>query len=390
MSKRPVSPARSSSPSHRSSPARNGSSPARNGSSSPKRAKHSLKICVGGGGGFIGHWLCRRLTSEGHHVVAADVRRDYLKEDDCKEYHEVDLRIFENCLKVTKGCDWVFNLAADMGGMGYIQSNQSLILYNNTMISFNMLEASRQNKVKRFFYSSTACVYPEHIQEDPNCQALAEHMAWPAQPQELYGLEKIVSEELCRHYRSDFGIEVRIARFHNIYGPEGTYKGGREKAPAAFIRKVLAAKDSVEMWGDGLQTRSFCYIDDCVEGILRIMNSDCHEPLNLGSDRLISMNDFMKLTMAIEGKKLKIVHISGPEGVRGRNSDNAKIMEKIGWVPNISLEDGMRRTYHWIKEQMKKDGMRMEDASHSVVVEKTEDFSRWVNVNTAKKVGKGE
>jgi GDP-D-mannose 3',5'-epimerase len=305
------------------------------------------------------------------------------QDTDCDEFHCVDLRKYENCEKVTKKCDWVFHLAADMGGMGYIQSNQSLILYNNTMISFNMIEASRKNGVKRFFYSSTACVYPEHIQEDPNCSALAEHMAWPAKPQELYGLEKIVSEELMMHYQKDFGIECRIARFHNIYGPEGCWRGGREKAPAAFCRKVIAAPKvgEVEMWGDGLQTRSFCFIDDCVEGILRIMESDYSKPLNLGSDYLVSMNDFMKLIAKIAGKKLTIKHIPGPEGVRGRNSDNTLIREVLGWAPPTSLEAGIKITYDWIKHDMENDGSGDEDYSKSVVVETTGDFDRWIKTN---------
>lgn len=341
-----------------------------------------MKICIGGGGGFIGHHLARRLKSEGHYVVVADIRKGSLRDDDCDEFLRVDLRELDNCLKATKGCEWVFNLAADMGGMGYIQSNQALILYNNTMMSFNMVEAARRNGVKRFFYSSTACVYPEHVQEQPDCTALAEDMAWPAQPQEAYGLEKLVSEELILHYGMDFGIETRIARFHNIYGPEGTYKGGREKAPAAFIRKVIAAKDEVEMWGDGLQTRSFCYIDDCIEGILRIMRSDYKKPLNLGSDHLISMNDFMQLVMDIKGENMKIKHIPGPQGVRGRNSDNTLIKQVLGWSPEIPLKVGMTKTYAWIQEQMLiNNEVDSKELAKSVVVEKTSDFDRWVKVN---------
>ena len=341
-----------------------------------------MKICVGGGGGFIGHHLARRLRREGHYVVIADIRREYVDDRDYDEFLNLDLRDINNCLEATKGCDWVFNLAADMGGMGYIMTNQSLILYNNTMMSFNMLEASRRNGVKRFFYSSTACVYPEHIQEDPNCQALAEHMAWPAHPQESYGLEKLVTEELCIHYGQDFEMETRIARFHNIYGPEGTWKGGREKAPAAFCRKVIAAKDKVEVWGDGEQTRSFCYIDDCVEGILRIMNSDYKKPLNLGSDVLISMNDFMRLAMKVGNKEsLEILHIDGPQGVRGRNSDNTLIQQVLGWTPGTTLEEGMSKTYAWIEQQMNAEGEDLSQYATSVVVQKTEDFDRWVKDN---------
>jgi GDP-D-mannose 3',5'-epimerase len=344
----------------------------------------SLRICIAGGGGFIGHWLARRLKKEGHYVVVADVRRGMLLDSDCDEFHQLDLRIFENCLLVTKNVDWVFNLAADMGGMGYIQSNQSLILYNNSLMSFHMIEAARRNGVKRFFYSSTACIYPEHIQESPDVTALAEDMAWPAKPQELYGLEKLVTEELLMHYAKDFGIETRIARFHNIYGPECSWRGGREKAPAAFCRKVASADKEVEMWGDGKQTRSFCYIDDCVEGILRIMRSDYTKPLNLGSDYLISMNDFMTLTSKIGGKALTIKHIPGPEGVRGRNSDNTLIKKVLGWAPSTTLEAGMKVTYDWIKHDMDTGGSGTEDFTKSIVVEKSGDFDRWIKTNADK------
>jgi GDP-D-mannose 3',5'-epimerase len=248
----------------------------------------------------------------------------------------------------------VFNLAADMGGMGFIQSNHSVILYNNTMISYNMLEAARQNGVSRFFYASSACIYPEHKQLETEVEGggLKEGDAWPAQPQDSYGLEKLATEELCMHYNKDFGIECRIARFHNIYGPYGTWKGGREKAPAAFCRKVLSSKTEIEMWGDGKQTRSFTYIDDCVEGILRVTKSDFREPLNLGSCEMVSMNEMMEMAMTFEEKKLPIKHIPGPEGVRGRNSDNTLILEKLGWQPTVSLRDGLRMTYFWIRGQI--------------------------------------
>jgi len=250
--------------------------------------------------------------------------------------------------------DHVFNLAADMGGMGFIQSNHSVILYNNTMVSYNMIEAARQTGVQRFFYASSACIYPEFKQLDVEVEGggLKEGDAWPAQPQDAYGLEKLATEELCMHYNKDFSMECRIARFHNIYGPFGTWKGGREKAPAAFCRKVLTSRNEIEMWGDGKQTRSFTFIDDCVEGILRITKSDYREPLNLGSTEMVSMNDMMKTIMTFETKDLPIRHIPGPEGVRGRNSDNVLILEKLGWQPTIRLEDGLRRTYFWIKQQL--------------------------------------
>lgn len=319
-----------------------------------------LRICVTGAGGFIASHLAKRLKSEGHFVVGCDWKRnEHFKEEEfCDEFHLVDLRVFENCKKVCTGCQHVFNLAADMGGMGFIQSNHGAILYNNTMISFNMLEAARQNKVQRFFYASSACIYPEFKQLDTEVEGggLKEPDAWPAQPQDAYGLEKLASEELCMHYNKDFHIECRIARFHNIYGPHGTWKGGREKAPAAFCRKVLTSADEIEMWGDGQQTRSFTFIDDCVEGILRITKSDFREPLNLGSDEMVSMNEMMELVKSFESKPLPIKHIPGPEGVRGRNSDNALILEKLGWQPSVKLADGLKLTYFWIKKQIEGEG----------------------------------
>lgn len=269
----------------------------------------------------------------------------------------------------------MFNLAADMGGMGFIQSNHSVIMYNNTMISFNVLEAARQAGCSRFFYASSACIYPEGKQLDTEIEGggLKEDDAWPAQPQDAYGLEKLASEELAIHYNKDFGIECRIARFHNIYGPYGTWKGGREKAPAAFCRKAITSVGEVEMWGDGKQTRSFTFIDDCVEGILRITKSDYRMPLNLGSDEMVSMNNMMSTILSFDNKDTKIKHIPGPEGVRGRNSDNQLILEKLGWAPSIRLEDGLRVTYKWIKEQVSKEaqeeGKDISEYAQSMIVQ---------------------
>jgi len=341
-----------------------------------------LKVCVGGGGGFIGSHLAKRLLEEGHYVVCADWKpNEYFEEKEfCNEFLLVDLRSLENCKKAVKGCDWVFNLAADMGGMGFIQSNHSVILYNNTMISFNMLEAARQEGVKRFFYSSSACIYPEHKQLTEDIVALKEEDAWPAAPQDAYGLEKLVSEEIAMHYGKDFPIETRVARFHNIYGPQGTWKGGREKAPAAFSRKMAVAKDGdeVEMWGNGKQTRSFCYIDDCVEGILRLMRSDYKKPLNLGSDEMVSMNDMMTLAASFDGKNIKLKHIPGPEGVRGRNSDNTLIKQVLGWAPGTSLAVGLKKTYEWIKVQIeaeKAKGLAADYAKSMVVTQSTDSLA---------------
>lgn len=293
----------------------------------------------------------------------------------CDEFHKVDLRSLENCLKVTQGCHHIYNLAADMGGMGFIVSNQSVLLYNNTMISFNMLEAARQNKAQRFFYSSTACVYNEALQLDPNNPGLTEDMAWPARPQDTYGLEKLYAEEMCIAYAKDFPIQTRMARYHNVYGPRGTWKGGREKSPAAFCRKAICSTEEFEMWGDGLQTRSFMFIDDCVEGSIRIMLSDHCDPLNLGTDEMVSMNEFCGIAQSFEGKNLPIKHIPGPEGVRGRNSDNTLIKKFIGWAPSIAIRDGLHTTYFWIKEQVEQEqakGSNTNFATSTVVVQTTD------------------
>ncbi|CAF0802747.1 unnamed protein product [Adineta steineri] len=343
-----------------------------------------LKCLVGGGAGFIGSHLAKRLKSEGHYVIVADwARNEYFEDYEfCDEFLHLDLRVLENCLKATDCCDWAFNLAADMGGMGYIESNQSIILWNNTMISFNMLEAARRNGCKRFFYSSTACIYPEHIQMNENMTGLREDDAWLGKPQGSYGLEKLVSEEIAMHYGHDFPIVTRVARFHNIYGPHGTWKGGREKAPAAFCRKVFVAhaegnNGEVQIWGDGQQTRSFCYIDDCVEGILRIMMSEYDKPLNLGSDEMVSINDICDIVANVAGVSVKKKHIPGPEGVRGRNSDNLRIKEVLNWAPSVMLKDGIQKTYPWITSQIEKEqstGDIAQYAESTVIVQTTDSL----------------
>jgi len=325
------------------------------------------RVLVAGGGGFIGSHLARRLKSrENCHVVVADWQEnEYFQQHEfCDEFHLLDLRDFNNCMKATANCDEVYHLAADMGGMGFIQSNHSSILYNNTMISFNVIEACRRNKVKKVFYSSSACIYPEGKQTDEANPGLAESDAWPAQPQDAYGLEKIVSEELCRWYNHDFPtMQFRVGRFHNIYGPQGTWKGGREKAPAAFCRKVLTAASEFEMWGNGKQTRSFCYIDDCVDGVIRLMQSDWSGPTNIGSDEMIAMNDMVHVIAKFDNKNMTIKHIDGPEGVRGRNSDNKLIREKLGWAPPTKLEDGLRKLYFWMKGEIEKEKAAGKDVS---------------------------
>merc|ERR1712232_1125587 len=278
-----------------------------------------------------------------------------------------------------EGMEWCFNLAADMGGMGFIQSNHSRILYNSTMISFNVAEAARTAGIKRYWYASSACIYPEskQLSEDlDGASGLKEDDAWPAQPQDAYGLEKLVTEELLMHYDQDFGMEARIGRFHNIYGPYGTWKGGREKAPAAFCRKGITATVDFEMWGNGKQTRSFTFIDDCVEGVLRLMFSDCDVPINLGSTQMVDMIEFAKIALSFEDKNLPIKHIDGPMGVRGRNSNNKLIMEKLGWEPKIKIEDGLKKTYFWIKEQIEeqeKSGKDVASFSVSEIVQQVDD-----------------
>lgn len=335
------------------------------------------KVCIAGGGGFIGSWLAKKLKEVGYHVIAADWKHNEFMEDKeyCHEFKLLDLRKLENCLEVTKDCVHVYNLAADMGGMGFIESNQSVLVYNNTTISLNMLEAARVNGVKRYFYSSTACVYNEDRQLDTTDPKLKEEYAWPAKPQDTYGLEKLYAEQIGITYEKDFGIHFRCARYHNVYGPSGTWKGGREKAPAAFCRKAVASTKEFEMWGDGMQTRSFTFIHDCVEGTIRIMMSDCNEPLNLGTEEMVSMNEFGALALSFENKKIPIKHIPGPQGVRGRNSDNTMIKERIGWEPPTRLADGLKTTYFWIKEQIDKDAAKGIDvnlyASSKVVVQDT-------------------
>lgn len=304
-------------------------------------------------------------------------KQEFFEESEfCDEFLLLDLRTLDNALKATKGCEEVYNLAADMGGMGFIASNTSVLFYNNTMISFNICEAARQNGAKKIFYSSSACVYNEKKQEETDNPGLKEDDAWPAQPQDTYGLEKLYAEELYKIYGKDFGIKTRIARFHNVYGPHGTWCGGREKVPAAFCRKALTSETEFEIWGDGKQTRSFMYVDDCVEGMLRLMDSDCVEPINLGSDHMVSMNELADIVTKLAGKEGKLVHkhVPGPEGVRGRNSDNTMISRVLGWAPSIGLEDGLKKTMDWINVQIetqKKAGVNVNQFSTSEVVAQT-------------------
>ena len=314
------------------------------------------KILVTGAGGFIGHHLVSFLKRKGDWVRGVDLKTPEYSPTDADEFRQLDLRRWENCLQATNGMDEVYALAADMGGMGFISANHAPILHNNALINLHTLDAARENGVKRYLYTSSACVYPEYRQVATNVTPLKEEEAYPAQPQDAYGWEKLITERLCLHYREDYGLETRIVRFHNIFGPLGTWDGGREKAPAAMCRKVAIAKKTgnmeVEIWGDGEQTRSFCYIDDCVIGLYKLMQSNYPEPLNLGQDRLISINQLADLVAEIAGVRIIKRHIAGPQGVRGRNSDNTRLKEVLGWEPKISLEEGLARTYAWIETQV--------------------------------------
>ncbi|MGH7782140.1 MAG: NAD-dependent epimerase/dehydratase family protein [Candidatus Binataceae bacterium] len=317
----------------------------------------ATKILVTGAGGFIGSFLCAFLKDKGYWVRGVDIKEPEFGRSACDDFRLLDLRKWENCLEATQGIDEVYALAADMGGMGFISAHHSQILYNNAMINFQTLEAAHQNHVKRYLYSSSACIYPEFKQTETNVTPLREEDAYPAQPQDAYGWEKLITERLCTHYREDYGIETRIVRFHNIFGPKGTWEGGREKAPAAMCRKIAIAKlggnHEIEIWGDGEQTRSFCYIDDCVLGIYKLMRSEHREPLNLGQDRMVTINELADMVAKIAAIRVSKKHVEGPQGVRGRNSDNTRLRAVLKWEPEISLEEGLKRTYVWIEEQVR-------------------------------------
>ncbi|MFC1770911.1 NAD-dependent epimerase/dehydratase family protein [Candidatus Margulisiibacteriota bacterium] len=315
------------------------------------------RILVTGAGGFIGHHLVKYLQEQGHWVRGADIVHPHYEPTTANEFKILDLRYWENCLKATENVDWVFQLAANMGGIGFIETHKAEIIHDNTLINIHMLEAARQNKIDRYFYTSSACVYPQYKQNITDVKPLKESDAYPADAEDGYGWEKLYTERACRHYYEDYGLKTYCVRFHNIFGPLGSYDGGREKSPAAICRKIALAKDvdDIEVWGDGKQTRSYCYIDDCVQGIYQLMSSDFHKPINLGQDRMITINELVDIVAKAASKKIsKRYDLSKPQGVRGRNSDNTLITKVLGWEPKVSLEEGLKRTYFWIREQLQK------------------------------------
>ena len=315
------------------------------------------KVLVCGAGGFIGGHLVTSLKEKGYYVIGADIKQHEYKTTDADEFYQYDLREQDLVRKlVTPDIDAIYQLAADMGGAGYVFTgvNDANIMHNSALINLNILEAMVKNNIKNVFYSSSACMYPSHNQEDPSNPLLSEESAYPANPDSEYGWEKLFSERVFLAFAKNYGIRARVARFHNIFGPLGSWKDGKEKAPAALCRKVASSTGEVEVWGPGVQTRSFLFIEECIEGIHRIMESDCNFPLNLGSERMISINDLALLVAQIANKDITIKNIPGPMGVMGRNSHNKLIKETIGWAPGDKLEYGLEKTYAWISEQLQK------------------------------------
>jgi len=319
------------------------------------RAGKAERLLVTGAGGFVGHHLVRYLVAKGYWVRGVDIKPPDHEHSPAHEFDVVDLRAAEACLRVTRDVAQVFHLAADMGGIGYVMVERARIARNNTLMNVHILEAARLNNVRRFLFASSASVYPQYLQKEADLRPLREDDAWPADPEEGYGLERLYMEKLCQYYAEDYGLETRVARFHNVYGPLGSYDGGKEKAPAAICRKVALAAPggTIDVWGDGKQTRSFMYVSDCVEGLHRLMQSDCQIPLNLGTDVKVTIDELVALVARVAGKRIAIRHNHlMPQGVRGRNSDNALLRHVLGWEPQISLLEGLAQTYAWVARQL--------------------------------------
>jgi nucleoside-diphosphate-sugar epimerase len=325
------------------------------------------KILIVGAGGFIGGHLVKKLLNDGNSIVATDIKpKEYWFQDfeKAKNFYDMDMKDISNCRKVTQDIDYVFNMACNMGGMGFIENNKAECM-QSVLINTNLLIACKEDKVEKYFFSSSACAYNKTKQQDVFIEGLKEEDAYPADPEDGYGWEKLFSERMCRHFMEDYGIQVRIARYHNIYGPYGTYDGGREKAPAALSRKVLTAKRNnhkkIEVWGDGKQTRTFLYIDDCIEGTIRLFESDYSKPVNIGSDEQVSINQMIEIIEEISGiEKLdREYQLDKPKGVRGRSSNNDLVKEVLNWSYNIKLKDGLTKTYNWIDKESSKEGSNL-------------------------------
>ena len=321
----------------------------------------SKKILVAGGGGFIGGHLAKSLLNRGHDVRVVDVKplNQWYQRNEGAENIVANLEEKDACFSASEGCDEVYNLACNMGGMGFIENNKALCMLS-ILINTHLLMAAKEFQIKKYLYSSSACVYAADKQTDTTVTALKESDAYPAMPEDGYGWEKLFSERMCKHFEEDFGMQVRVVRFHNVYGPDGTWRGGREKAPAALSRKIIEAKKSdnlkIEVWGDGEQTRSFMYIDDCITGLYKLMESDFSDPINLGRSELVSINQLIDIISEISGVEVEREHnLDAPQGVRGRNSDNSLILDKLKWEPEVDLKTGLAKTYAWIEEQIERE-----------------------------------
>ena len=328
---------------------------------------NNKKVLIVGAGGFIGGHLVKKILDNGNSIVATDIKpKEYWFQDfDTVENHySTDMKDISNCRKVTKGVDYVFNMACNMGGMGFIENNKAECM-QSVLINTNLLIACNENKVQRYFFSSSACAYNKSKQQDVFIEGLKEEDAYPADPEDGYGWEKLFSERMCRHFMEDYGLEVRVARYHNIYGPYGTYDGGREKAPAALCRKIIQARkdknDTIDVWGDGEQTRTFLYVDECVEGTLRLFESDYSEPVNIGSDEQVSINQMIGIIEGISGggEFKKNYQLDKPKGVRGRSSNNDLVKKVLNWSYKMSLKEGLTKTYQWIESEMSQKGANL-------------------------------